>query len=81
MFTLQTSFKQLLLGGGGRGGLNPSVEVTVNSNEEYTPDFCTTYNYVQELDLCWGMKGKWMYFESRIMLWYVQYSEYNMREL
>ncbi len=44
MFTLQTSFKPLLLKGGGR--VNPSVEVTVNSKEE---DFFT--NYVQEFDL------------------------------
>jgi hypothetical protein len=29
-FTLQTSFKPFFLGGGG-GGLNPLVEVTVNS--------------------------------------------------
>ncbi len=43
MFTLQTSFKPLLLKGGGR--VNPSVEVTVNSKEENSEDFCT--NYVQ----------------------------------
>ncbi len=35
MFTLETSFKPLLLGGGGmRGEVNPLVEVTVNSKEE-----------------------------------------------
>ncbi len=34
MVTLQTSFKALLLKGWGGGGVNPSVEVTVNSKEE-----------------------------------------------
>jgi hypothetical protein len=42
MFTLQTSFKLLLLKEGGGGGeVNPSVEVT--------EDFCP--NYVQEFGL------------------------------
>jgi hypothetical protein len=48
-FTLQTSFKPLLLGGGGGGGFNPLVEVTVNSKEENSKDFCP--NYVKEFDL------------------------------
>ncbi len=43
MFTLQTSFKPLLLKG--EGG-NPLVEVIVNSKEE---NFCP--NYVQEFGL------------------------------
>jgi hypothetical protein len=37
MFTLQISFKTIMLGGGGGGGpggLNSLVEVTVNSKEE-----------------------------------------------
>jgi hypothetical protein len=33
MFTLQTSFKPLLLGGGGGGGSNLLVEVNVNGKE------------------------------------------------
>jgi hypothetical protein len=48
MFTLQTSIKPLLPGGGG-GGLNPLFEVTVNSKEENSYDFCP--NYVQEFSL------------------------------
>jgi hypothetical protein len=39
MFTLQTSFKPLLLKVGG-GGYNPLVEVAVNSKEENSQDFC-----------------------------------------
>jgi hypothetical protein len=34
MFTLQTSFKTLLLKGGGGGVKSVSIEVTVNSKEE-----------------------------------------------
>jgi hypothetical protein len=48
MFTLQTSFKQLLLQE--RGEENPFLEVTVNSKEENSEDFCP--NYVQEFSLC-----------------------------
>jgi hypothetical protein len=45
MFTLQTSFKPFLLGveGGGGGEVNPLVEVTVNSKEENSEDFCPNY--------------------------------------
>ncbi len=43
MFTLQTSFKPLLLGGGG-GIVKSVVEMTVNSKEENSEDFCTNYN-------------------------------------
>ncbi len=49
MLILQTSFKPLLLGEGGGGRVNPLVEVTVNSKEENSQDFCP--NYVQEFDL------------------------------
>jgi hypothetical protein len=55
ILTLQTSFKPLLLGGGG-GGLNPLVEVTVNSKEENSEDFC--FNYVQEFGL-WELALSW----------------------
>ncbi len=51
MFTLQTSFKPLLLK---RGGGGPLVEVTVNSKEESSEDFCP--NYVQEFGLCISKK-------------------------
>jgi hypothetical protein len=34
MFTLQISFKTLLLGGGGAGGVKTLVEVTVDSKEK-----------------------------------------------
>ncbi len=44
MFTLQASFKPLLLKRGG-GSKNPLVEVTVNSKEDFCP------NYVQEFGL------------------------------
>jgi len=47
MFTLPASFKPLLLNG--EGELNPLVEVTVNSKEENSEDFCP--NYVQEFGL------------------------------
>ena len=47
MFTLQNSFKPLLLKG--RRELNPLVEATVNSKEENSQDFCP--NYVQEFGL------------------------------
>jgi hypothetical protein len=41
MYTIQTSFKPLLLKGGGGGGeLNPLVEVTVKSKVEIFKDFC-----------------------------------------
>jgi hypothetical protein len=49
MFTLQTSFKPLLLWDGGGGEYNPLVEVTVNSKEENSEDFC--HDYVQEFGL------------------------------
>jgi hypothetical protein len=49
MFTLQTSFKPLLLNGGGGGGYNLLVKVTVNSKEENSSDFCP--NNVQEFGL------------------------------
>ncbi len=49
MFTIQTSFKQLLLTEG--GGVNPLVEVTENSKKENSGDFCP--NYVQEFGLSW----------------------------
>ncbi len=50
-FTLQTSFKPLLLRAGGGGGRQTAVvEVTVNSKGENSEDFCP--NYVQEFDLC-----------------------------
>ncbi len=49
MFTLQLSFKPLLLKGGG-GGVNPLIEVTVNSKEENFSAFCP--NFVQEFGLC-----------------------------
>jgi hypothetical protein len=50
MFTLQTSFKPLLLllGGGGGAGVK-YLEVTVNSKKENSEDFCP--NYVQEFGL------------------------------
>jgi hypothetical protein len=47
MFTLQNSFKPLLLKG--RRELNPLVEVTVNSKEVNSQDFCS--NYVQQFGL------------------------------
>jgi hypothetical protein len=47
MFTLQTSFKPLLLKGCDQDSL---VEVTVNSKEENSEDFCPYY--VQEFGLC-----------------------------
>ncbi len=43
MFTLQTSFKPLLL-------KNPLIEVTVNSKKENSSDFCP--DYIQEFGLC-----------------------------
>ncbi len=49
MFTLQTSFKPLLLKRGGGGWLKAVVEETVNSKEENSKDFCP--NYVQEFGL------------------------------
>jgi hypothetical protein len=39
MFALKTSFKLLLLGGG--GVKTPLVEVTVNKKEESSEDFCS----------------------------------------
>ncbi len=50
MFTLQTSFKPLLLKWG--GGVNTVVEETVNSKEENSNDFCPSY--VQEFGLSSG---------------------------
>jgi hypothetical protein len=51
MFTLQTSFKSLLLEGrGGWGAVTVSRGLTVNSKEENSSDFCP--NYVQEFGLC-----------------------------
>jgi hypothetical protein len=47
MSTFQTNFKPLWLGGGGDG--NRLVEVTVNSMEENSEDFCLIY--VQEFGL------------------------------
>ncbi len=48
MFTLQPSFEPILPKGG-RG----VVEVTVNSNEENSDNFCNFCpNYVQEFGLC-----------------------------
>ncbi len=47
MFTLQTSFKSLLLKGG--RGVKRLTEATVNSKEENSSDFCP--NYVQEFGL------------------------------
>ncbi len=43
MFTLQTSFKPLLLGGGGGGEYNTLVEAPVNRKEEKSQDFCPNY--------------------------------------
>jgi hypothetical protein len=52
MFTLQASFKPLLLGRWGEG-VKSFVKVTVNSKEEKLfLDFC--HNYVQEIDLWTG---------------------------
>jgi hypothetical protein len=57
MFTLQSSFKPLLLGGGAVGGggvenrLAEVSQVTVNSKEENSQDFCDCPNYVQEFGL------------------------------
>jgi hypothetical protein len=53
MFTLQPSFKPLLLKGG--GSKNPLVEVTVNSKKENSLDFYPTY--VQEFGLRLSVKG------------------------
>ncbi len=58
MFTLQTSFKPLLVGG---GGLNPLVDVTVNSKEENSKDFCPKLRpRIRSLmnNKCWRVKGK-----------------------
>ncbi len=41
-------------GGKGGGGYNPLVEVTVNSVEENSKDFCP--NYVQEFGLCTALQ-------------------------
>ncbi len=49
MFTLQTTFKPLLLGGGVGAG-DPLLEVNVKSKEENSQDFGP--NYVQEFCLC-----------------------------
>jgi len=49
MITLHPSFKLLLLKERGEG-VNPLVEVTVNSKKENSEDFCP--NYVQEFWLC-----------------------------
>jgi len=52
MFTLQISFKPLLLKRS-RDGVNPLVEVAMNnSKEENYQDFCP--NYVQEVGLWWN---------------------------
>jgi hypothetical protein len=48
----QTTFAQ----GRGRGEQNPLVEMTVNSKEENSQDFCP--NYVQEFGLCTGVAYK-----------------------
>jgi hypothetical protein len=48
MFTLQNSFKPLLLKWG--RGVKSLVELTVNSKEENSEDFCP--NYIQEFGLC-----------------------------
>ncbi len=61
MFTLQTSFKPLLLGGGG-GGYNPLVEATVNSKEKNHSDF--GHNYVQEFGLRLGTRQLYFSFPS-----------------
>jgi hypothetical protein len=42
-------FQPTFAQGGGRGGVNPVVEVTVNSEEENSEDFCP--DYVQEFGL------------------------------
>ncbi len=47
MFTLQTSFKSLLLKGG--RGVKRLIEATVNSKEENSSDFSP--NYVKEFGL------------------------------
>jgi hypothetical protein len=50
MFTLQTSFNSLLLRGQGGKILKCEVDVTVNSKDENSEDFCP--NYVHEFGLC-----------------------------
>jgi hypothetical protein len=55
MFTLQTSFKPFLLGGGGGKDQNLLVKVTVNSKEEKSEDFCP--NYAQEFGLWIRTRG------------------------
>jgi hypothetical protein len=42
MFTLQTRFQPLFLGGGGGGGVKSVAEVTVKNSEDFGP------YYVQE---------------------------------
>ncbi len=53
-FTLQTSSKSLLPKGWGEQ--NPLVDVTANSKEENSYDFCP--KYVQEFGLLTGGKGR-----------------------
>jgi hypothetical protein len=49
MFTLQTSFKSLLLGEGG-GGQEPLVEVTVNSKDENSRLLSQLHSIILPLD-------------------------------